>query len=206
MTVIGGPGGGAVGFNAAYHESESAMRLVSQYKDGSGQLSLVRPGARAPWEQSIESLDSYMLDIGTLGASLGARRGIAALWNGAKALVEAAASKTRGAAVGNSAIGANGGSSLSDRILASNRTGSGLKEDASHRAASFLSKDQLEAGSSYTIRGGDGVSRELLQTYEGMNDKSGIFEFILDPTKGVTHQRFIPGGTITGVPNQKVKQ
>ena len=58
--------------------------------------------------------------------------------------------------------------------------------------------------SSFSFKGGDGVTRELLQAPGGMNGKAGIFEYILDPTKGVTHQRFIPGGKITGVPNQKL--
>lgn len=100
---------------------------------------------------------------------------------------------------------ANGGApTLAQRIIAAERTGSGLKADASHRAASFLSEAQLNAGTSFTIRGGDDVARELLQTPGGINGKSGIFEYILDPTKGVTHQRFIPGGGITGTPNQVV--
>ena len=94
--------------------------------------------------------------------------------------------------------------SLAQRILSAERTGSGLKADASHSAASFLSEAQLERGTSFTIKGGDDVVREFLQTPGGMNGKSGIFEYILDPTKGVTHQRFIPGGGITGTPNQIV--
>ena len=93
---------------------------------------------------------------------------------------------------------------LAERILAGTRSGSGLKDDALHRAASFLTKEQLEAGTSFIIKGGDDVARELLQTPGVVNGKSGIFEFILDPIKGVTHQRFIPGGRITGVPNQIV--
>lgn len=94
--------------------------------------------------------------------------------------------------------------SLAQRILSAERTGSGLKADASHSAASFLSEAQLERGTSFTIKGGDDVVREFLQTPGGMNGKSGIFEYIFDPTKGVTHQRFIPGGGITGTPNQIV--
>jgi filamentous hemagglutinin len=99
--------------------------------------------------------------------------------------------------------GARGEASLAERILSAERSGTALsKSDATHRAASFLTKEQLQAGQTFTIKGGDGVTRELLQTPGGLNGKSGIFEYILDPTKGVTHQRFIEGGKITGFPNQ----
>ena len=33
-------------------------------------------------------------------------------------------------------------------------------------------------------------------------NENGIFEWIVDPDKGVTHRRFIPNGNITGKPNQ----
>jgi filamentous hemagglutinin len=44
---------------------------------------------------------------------------------------------------------------------------------------------------------------ELRQIEGSLNGKDGIFEWIIDQNK-VTHRRFIPGGKITGMPNQKI--
>ena len=96
-------------------------------------------------------------------------------------------------------------SNLADHILSAERVGSGLKSDAYHRGASFLSKSQLEAGTVFTIKNNKNEPFQLLQTNGGMNGTDGIFEYIYDPRKNiVTHQLFIPNGKITGYPNQKL--
>ncbi len=99
---------------------------------------------------------------------------------------------------------AKGVGTTAEQILNAERISSGLKADASHRAASFLSKEQLQAGQVFPLRGGDGVERTLLQTPGGLNGKNGIYEYIYDSAGKVTHQRFIEGGTVTGLPNQRV--
>ncbi|MWL74506.1 filamentous hemagglutinin, partial [Escherichia coli] len=94
-------------------------------------------------------------------------------------------------------------SSVINKILKADRIGSGLKPDPTHRGASYLSREQLMEGKVFTLKGGDGVERKLLQAEGSFNDKKGIYEYIYDKQGNVTHQRFIEGGNITGLPNQR---
>ena len=83
------------------------------------------------------------------------------------------------------------------------RVGSGLKDDLFHRAASW--EVDNAAAQEFTITGGDGVDRDLYQVQGELNGKPGIYEWIVDRSGSeplITHQRFIPGGRITGGPNQ----
>ena len=83
------------------------------------------------------------------------------------------------------------------------RVGSGLKDDPLHRATSWLVDDP--ATRQFTITGGDGVQRTLYQLPGEVNGKTGVFEWIVDNSGAdsvITHQRFIPGGQVNGLPNQ----
>lgn len=85
------------------------------------------------------------------------------------------------------------------------RTGSALKSDVFHRSVSWVVDNP--SAQRFAIRGGDGVSRDLYQLLGEVNGKSGVFEWIIDRSgsnPAITHQRFIPGGGITGLPNQVV--
>ena len=100
-------------------------------------------------------------------------------------------------------------STAAELVLTNNRTGTALlKEDSSHRAASFLSIKQLKAGKTFYITGGDKVKRVLPQTpgYLNVNNvnQKGIYEYIIEPSGSISHQRFIKDGVITGVPNSRV--
>ncbi|HFC8547194.1 TPA: adhesin, partial [Neisseria lactamica] len=133
---------------------------------------------------------------------------VAKLAKVAKAAKAAKLAKQGKAAVSgdfSAAIQAKYTSQTAKNIIAADRIGSGLKADTSHRAASFLSQEQLVAGRTFSITGNDGIQRTLLQTKGSLNGQSGIYEYIIDSNNKVTHQRFIKGGEITGQPNQRVK-
>jgi hypothetical protein len=83
------------------------------------------------------------------------------------------------------------------------RTGSGLKGDLYHRSVSWVVDNP--AAQRFTITGGDGVARDLYQFPGELNDKPGVYEWIIDRSGSepvIVHQRFIPGGSVTGGPNQ----
>jgi hypothetical protein len=84
------------------------------------------------------------------------------------------------------------------------RVGSAMKSDAYHSSTSWVTDDP--AAQRFSFTGGDGVVRELYQLRGELNEKPGVFEWIVDRSgvkPVITHQRFIPGGDITGYPNQK---
>jgi hypothetical protein len=74
--------------------------------------------------------------------------------------------------------------------------------DVGHASPTFA-REMASSGQHFTIRGGDGIYRNLTQVPGQVNGQPGIFEFIVGP-EGLTHQRFILHGQITGYPNQRV--
>jgi len=85
-------------------------------------------------------------------------------------------------------------------LMSATPVGSALKSDVFHRAASFVRAEAAQSGSHTPLVGGDGVTRTLTQMAGTLNDKAGRFEYIVDPAGKLTHQLFVPGGTINGVP------
>lgn len=85
-------------------------------------------------------------------------------------------------------------------LLRAEPVGSALKDDIYHNAASFVRREAAASGTRFKIVGGDGVTRSLIQLKGEVNGIAGRFEYIVDGAK-LTHQRFIPGGAINGIPN-----
>jgi len=86
------------------------------------------------------------------------------------------------------------------------RSGAALKTDAQHAFPDIID-NYADDATRFTIptKGpGGGVVRqsELRQLEGGLRGEQGVFEWIVDEGQ-VTHRRFIPGGRITGYPNQR---
>jgi hypothetical protein len=83
--------------------------------------------------------------------------------------------------------------------------GSGLKDDPTHRVATFLSPEIAQNGKVSPIVGNDGVRRTLVQVPDQVvNGQTGIVEYVIDADGSITHQRFIEGGVIGTGPNQRL--
>ncbi|SMC29506.1 hypothetical protein SAMN02745134_03928 [Clostridium acidisoli DSM 12555] len=113
---------------------------------------------------------------------------------------------------------------ISHPVLDNTRTGSALKPYDGQHGFNDIIDNYAKDAQKFDLVGGDDVQRELYQIKGGQKsyeykriydktqgfdklervtvDQEGIFEWIVDPTEGVTHRRFIPGGEITGKPNQ----
>ncbi|MGB8468125.1 MAG: hypothetical protein WCE21_03895 [Candidatus Babeliales bacterium] len=99
---------------------------------------------------------------------------------------------------------------LDHPVLSLPRTGSALKIDKYH-AFDDIIDNYARFAKKFTKFDRDtiekGVLKELYQIEGSLNDKPGIFEWIVDyrPEKGITHRLFIENGTITGKANVHVK-
>lgn len=85
------------------------------------------------------------------------------------------------------------------------RAGSALKADLNHAFPDVVDNFARD-GTRFSIptRGPGGQvvrNSELFQVEGSLNGKDGVFEWIVDQGS-MTHRRFIPGGTVTGFPNQ----
>ncbi|MBO5059787.1 MAG: DUF2247 family protein [Clostridia bacterium] len=97
------------------------------------------------------------------------------------------------------------GKKISNAILKSNRVGKATKTDAHHAFPNIIDNYAGKA-QTFSLKGADGKRRTLYQIKGSLNGKNGIFEWILDNERGVTHRRFIPNGKITGRPNSRLRE
>lgn len=98
--------------------------------------------------------------------------------------------------------GGSGTKEIHNPVLDNPRTGSALKGDAQHAFNDIIDNYAGDA-TKFNIIGGDGVERSLYQIEGSLNGKQGVFEWIVDPVKGVTHRRYIEDVGVTGIPNAR---
>lgn len=91
---------------------------------------------------------------------------------------------------------------INSSILNSKRVGSATKGDKYHSFNDIID-NYATKGKKFNIKGGDGKTRKLYQVEGYLNGKNGVFEWIYEKDKGITHRRFIENGKITGKPNLK---
>ncbi len=103
------------------------------------------------------------------------------------------------------AMVAKGGTEIENAILGRVRAGSATKMDPQHLFPDMVDNYVGDAAKfSIPTKGTGGAvvrQSELYQVEGGLNDKQGVFEWIVDQGQ-VTHRRFIPNGWVTGFPNQ----
>ncbi len=121
--------------------------------------------------------------------------GVKGVWKGADGVLHWI---TKG---GDAAAKVRSAEEAGDIIRSAERTGSALKTDAYHLAPDWVVDDIADNGTVFQIIGGDGVPATLVQMPGEVNGVAGRYEWIVQGDV-VTHQRFVPGGSINGVPNQ----
>ncbi|MGI9148104.1 MAG: hypothetical protein ACR2IK_16380 [Chloroflexota bacterium] len=72
--------------------------------------------------------------------------------------------------------------------------------DVNHSAPIFEQPRIAEDGRIFPLQGSDGKWKNLTQMPGEVNGRPGIHEYIVDEHGNLTHQQFVPGGEVTGVP------
>ncbi len=143
---------------------------------------------------------------GAMAAPVLIEAGMAALANpGAVSAATSVAADIAGVTgAGGAGVAASKALSTEGRALLNSRpVGSALKNDAGHNSATFMREIAAETGVHTPLTGGDGVVRTLTQLPGELNGKAGRFEYIVDKAGDLTHQRFVEGGSMNGLPNKK---
>jgi RHS repeat-associated protein len=80
--------------------------------------------------------------------------------------------------------------------------GSALKDDLYHRSATWMRDAAAAKGTAFSITGASGSTSTLIQIQGDLNGVAGRYEYIVNSAGELSHQIFVPGGTINGVPIQ----
>jgi hypothetical protein len=84
-------------------------------------------------------------------------------------------------------------------LKTANPVGSALKTDVDHRAAFWMREAAADHGHVFTVMGGDGVQRTLVQVPGELNGTAGRFEYLVNQGN-LEREMFVRGGSMNGVP------
>ncbi len=88
-----------------------------------------------------------------------------------------------------------------DLVRSGVRVGSGLKDDLFHSIPANYVDDIQNNATVFRITGGDGLDRTLIQMPIQHNGHLGRVEWIVNDVGEITHEWFVRGGGINGIPN-----
>ena len=182
--------------------SNSAQTQPAQQVESVPEAEAVSNAGTAVDAQQTNTLDNVQTGLDVAGLTPGV--GIVA--DGVNAIISVARGDYADAGLSAAAMIPGAGQAvtaakLGKALSVAEPVGSALKSDAIHRSASFVRGQAAKNGAHFQIVGGDGVTRTLTQIPGGLNGQAGRFEYIVDGSK-LTHQRFVSGGRINGVPNR----
>jgi hypothetical protein len=106
-----------------------------------------------------------------------------------------------GAAIDGPAVGADVSGDSLNAIANGDRVGSALQRDVFHLAPAWADTGDIAVyGQEFSVTGADGVTRTLVQSPASVNGVAGRFEWIINPDETISHEFFVAGGGINGVP------
>jgi hypothetical protein len=170
---------------------------VRQIKDGIVSLAQFYDDTRCDKAQTPEQLETAGENFakGIAKAGVGTITGVLSVLGARQGLRIAGQAKA-------TYLSAKYGGPEGQALLNAKPVGSALKEDPHHRAATWAREDAAHNGTHFPLTGNDGQVRTLTQIPGELNGEPGRFEYIVDQSGNLTHQRFVKGGSINGIPNK----
>lgn len=96
--------------------------------------------------------------------------------------------------------GFDAGAGAAGDLASANPVGSAVQDDLYHSAANSVRPLVGDAGTQFQVVGADGETYTLTQVPGSVNGVDGRFEYLVDSQGNLTHQFFVPGGGINGIP------
>jgi RHS repeat-associated protein len=137
-----------------------------------------------------------------LGAAIGCGGGLVVLggWIAGAAAV-AAVTTTEAATTAATALSGTAAIAASRALARAEPVGRALASDVYHRSATWMRDIAVRSGTHYSIQSGN-VRAVLTQVAGELNGLPGRFEYIVNRAGQLTHQLFVRGGSINGVPSK----